>query len=47
MNLKLVQIEVNGYNKCSPESAQERVKEVTEEGFFVAFDLNLTVGAKD
>lgn len=43
MNLKLVQIEVNGYNKCSPESAQERVKEVTD----VAFDLNLTVGAKD
>lgn len=43
--LKLVQIELNGYTKCSPESAQERVKEVTEEGFFVAFDL--TVGAKD
>ena len=28
--LKLVQIELNGYTKCSPESAQERVKEVTE-----------------
>ena len=45
--MKLVQIELNGYTKCSPESAQERerVKEVTEEGFFVAFDL--TVGAKE